>query len=85
MFISQKYRLGQIQQSVTLWYTCANLIEHESLVTSTDKKNSVRQMVTYAKILQNNPPVQLNYGLNSSVWKIEIIAKIINEIFFHYC
>ena len=39
-------------------------------------------MVTYAEILQNNPPVQLNYRLNSSIWQIEIIAKIINEIFF---
>ena len=38
MLISQQYRLGQIQQSVTLWYIFANLIENESLVTSTDKK-----------------------------------------------
>ena len=38
MFISQQYRLGQIPQSVTLWYICANLIEDESLVTSTDKR-----------------------------------------------
>ena len=38
MFISQQYRLGQIQQSVTLWHVCANLVENEFLVTSTDKK-----------------------------------------------
>ena len=37
MFISQQYKLGQIQQSVTL-HICANLIENESLVTSTNKK-----------------------------------------------
>ena len=47
MIISQQYSwLSQIQQSVTLWYICANLIENESLVTSTNKQNSV----TYAKI-----------------------------------
>ena len=39
-------------------------------------------MVTYAKILQNNPPVQLNYRLNCSFWETEIIAKIIIKIFF---
>ena len=40
-------------------------------------------MVTYAKILQNNPPVQVNYRLNFSFWKIEIIAKYINKTFFN--
>ena len=83
MLISQQYRLGQIQQSVTLWYICATLIENESLVASIDKKFS-QTMVTYAKILQNNPPVQLNYRLNFSIWKIEIISKIINEKFFNH-
>ena len=39
-------------------------------------------MVTYAKILHNNPLVQLHYRLNFSFWKIEIIAKIINKISF---
>ena len=68
MFISQQYRLGKIQQSVTLWYTCANLIENESLVTSTTKKFS-QTMITSAKVLQSNPPVQLNYRLNSSIWE----------------
>ena len=42
MFISQQYRLGQIQQSVTLWYICANFIENESLITSTNKKTQLR-------------------------------------------
>ena len=81
MFISQQYRIGQIQQFVTLWYNCANLIENEPLVTSTNKKFS-QAMVTYARILQNNPPVQCSYRLNFLFWKIEIIAKIINTIFF---
>ena len=38
-------------------------------------------MITYAKILQNNLPIQLNCRLDSPFWKIEIIAKIINQIF----
>ena len=38
MFISQQYRSGQLQQSVTLWYICANFVENESLVTLADKK-----------------------------------------------
>ena len=55
MFISQQYRLGQIQYSVTLWYICANLIENESLLTSTDKNiQSDNGQVC------KNPPVQLN-------------------------
>ena len=81
MFISQQYRSAQTQQSVTLGYICANLIENESLVTLTDKKIS-QTMVTFAKVLPNNPPVQLNYRLNSSFWRIEIMAKITNKSFF---
>ena len=78
MFISQQYKLGQIQQSVTLWYICASsCIENESLVISTDKKIQ-SDNGHICQILQNNPPVQLNYRLNSLFWKIEIIAKIIN-------
>ena len=42
MFIYLQYKLDQIQQSLTFWSICANLIENESLVTSADKKNSVR-------------------------------------------
>ena len=64
-----------------LGYICANLIENESLVTSTDKKIQ-SDNGHICKILKNNPPVQLNYRLNSSIWKIKIIAKIINEIIF---
>ena len=64
MFISQQDRKGQIQQSVTLWYICANLIENESLVTSTDKK-----IQSDSGHICKNPPVQLNYRLNSSFWK----------------
>ena len=64
MFISQQYRLSQIQYSVTLWYICANLIENESLVTSTDKN-----IQSDNGHICKNPPVQLNYGLKSSFWK----------------
>ena len=64
MFISQQYRLGQIQYSVTLLYICANLIENESLLTSTDKN-----IQSDNGQICKNPPVQLNYRLNSSFWK----------------
>ena len=64
MFISQQYRLGQIQYSVNLWYICANLIENESLVTSTEKN-----IQSDSGHICKNPPVQLNYILNSSLWK----------------
>ena len=64
MFLSQQYRLRQIQYSDTLWYICANLIENESLVTSTDKNIQSDNGHIY-----KNPPVQLNYRLNSSFWK----------------
>ena len=82
MLISQQYRQVRPNTAVCHFvvYLC-HLIENESLVASTDKKFS-QTMVTYAKILQNNPPVQLNYRLNFSIWKTEIIAKIINEKFF---
>ena len=76
MFISQLYRLGQIQKYVTLWSICANIIENESLVTSTDKKNQSDN-----GHICKNPPVQLNYT-ELFILEIEIIAKIINEIFF---
>ena len=82
MFIYLQYRLGQIQQSVTFWRICANLIENESLVTSADKKiQSDNGHIHVCK----NPPVQLNYRLSSSFLETEIIAKIINNIFFHNC
>ena len=64
MFISQQYRLGQVQYFVTLWYICANLIENVTLVTSTDK--SIQSDNGH---ICKNPPVQLNYGLDSSFWK----------------
>ena len=57
MFIFQQYRLGQIQQYVTLWYICANFIENESLIISTNKKT------------QSHMQNQLNYRQNSSFWK----------------
>ena len=64
MFISQQYGLGQMQPSVTLWHICANLLENESLVTSTDKT-----IQSDSGRICKNPPVQLNYRLNSSFWK----------------
>ena len=60
MFIYLQYRLGQIQQSF-FWRICANLIENESLVTSADKK-----IQSDNGHICKNPPVQLNYRLNSS-------------------
>ena len=62
MFISQQYRLGQVQQSVSLWYISANLVENESLVTLTDKK-----IQSDNGHICKNPPVQLNYRLNYSL------------------
>ena len=71
MFISLQYRLGQIQQSVTFWCICANLIENESLVTSADKKiQSVNGHIC------KNPPVQLNSRLSSSFWKQKSLPKL---------
>ena len=58
MFISQQYRSGQIQQSVTLWYICANLIENESLVTSTDKN-----IQSDSGHICKNPLVPIKYAI----------------------
>ena len=69
MFISQQHRLGQIQQSVTFWYICANLIENESLVTSTNKK-------THSHVQKS-----IKLWTEFFILEIEIIAKIINKIF----
>ena len=70
MFASQQYKLGQIQCFVTLWYICANLIENESLITSTDKN-----IQSDNGHICKNAPVQLNEFF---ILEIEIIAKIIN-------
>ena len=78
MFMSQQYRLGQIQQFVTLWYIYANLIENEYLVTSTDKKNSVRR---WSHMQESSSPMKLQTEF--FILEIEIIAKVINKIFFH--
>ena len=64
MFISQQYIF-------TLWYICANLIENESLVTPTDLQNQ-----SDSGHICKNPPVQLNYRLNSSFWKYKSLPKL---------
>ena len=70
MIISQQYSwLSQIQQSVTLWYICANLIENESLVTSTNKKTQSHMQKSIKQT-------------EFFILEIEIIAKIIYKIFF---
>ena len=71
MFISQQYRQGQIQQSVTLWYICANITENESLATSTDKK-----IQSDCGHICKNPAIQLNDRLNSSFWKWKSLPKL---------
>ena len=77
MFINYlQYRLGQIQQSVTFWRICANLIENEPLVTSADKQNSVRQ---WSRMQESSSPIKLYTEF--FILEIEIIAKIINNIF----
>ena len=70
MFISQQYRLGQMQQSVTLWYICANLIENDSLVTSTNRKT------------ESHMQKSIKLWTEFFILEIEIIAKIINKIVF---
>ena len=71
MFIYLQYRLGQIQQSVTFWRICANLIENESLVTIVDKK-----IQSDNGHICKNPPVQFNYRLSSSFWKQKSLPKL---------
>ena len=71
MFIYLQYRLDEIQQSLTFWRICANLIENESLVTSADKK-----IQSDNGHLCKNPPVQLNYRLSSSFLKQKPLPKL---------
>ena len=77
MFIYLQHRLGQIQQSVTFWRVCANLIENESLVTSADKK-----IHSDNGHICKNPSVQLNYRLISPFWKQKSLPKLYFFFFF---